>query len=317
MASTTETINPMRHDTEFKTLDGTTLRGWFYPAGENAPAVVISHGFACLKSWALPEISRALQSSGIASLLYDQRCFGTSSGTPRHDVDPELQCSDVHDAVGHLLSLPSVNPDKIGIVGFSYSAAHAVKAASLDRRIKSIVSINSFIRGSWLLGLMVPDRPSADALIWEDRERRRAGDGEVGYFPVRKTAETTGMVFLPTEGASEFYQRMQKVEIANGREWENRATIQSLLKIRKYSIMEDMKVLAPTSLLMIVDESVLGSGEYQKAFEAAGEGGEIIKEFLTVEGGHFDPMTEGRGLENVIKHSVSFLRRIFYGEVDE
>ncbi|KAG0133115.1 Alpha/Beta hydrolase protein [Tuber indicum] len=292
MASTTETINPMRHDTEFKTLDGTTLRGWFYPAGENAPAVVISHGFACLKSWALPEISRALQSSGIASLLYDQRCFGTSSGTPRHDVDPELQCSDVHDAVGHLLSLPSVNPDKIGIVGFSYSAAHAVKAASLDRRIKSIISINSFIRGSWLLGLMVPDRPSADALIWEDRERRRAGDGE-------------------------FYQRMQKVEIANGREWENRATIQSLLKIRKYSIMEDMKVLAPTSLLIIVDESVLGSGEYQKAFEAAGEGGEIIKEFLTVEGGHFDPMTEGRGLENVIKHSVSFLRRIFYGEVDE
>ena len=34
----------MRYDVEFKALDGTTLSGWFYPAGENAPAVVISHG---------------------------------------------------------------------------------------------------------------------------------------------------------------------------------------------------------------------------------------------------------------------------------
>ncbi|CUS09860.1 unnamed protein product [Tuber aestivum] len=312
MASTAATTEPMRCNVEFKTLDGTTLSGWFYPAGENAPAVVISHGFACLKSWSLPAISTALQSSGIASLIYDHRCFGASSGTPRHDIDPDLQCSDVHDAVSHLLSLPNVNPDKIGIIGYSYSAAHAVKAASLDRRIKSVISINSLISGSWLLGLMLPDRISTDALIWEDRERRRTGDGEVGYLPVCRTPETQGdMVFLPTKGASEFYLRMQKVEAANGREWRNEATIQSLLKLRKYNIMEDMRVLAPTSLLMIVDESVLESGEHRKAFDAAGEGGEIVREFVTVEGEHFDAMTEGKGLEKVIEHSVSFLKRVF------
>ncbi|KAG0133118.1 Alpha/Beta hydrolase protein [Tuber indicum] len=300
----------MLYNVEFKTLDGTTLSGWFYPAGENAPAVVISHGLGCLKSWSLPAICTALQSAGIASLLYDQRCFGTSSGTPRHDIDPELQCSDVHDAVGHLLSLPNVNPQKIGVIGYSYSGAHAIKAASVDRRIKAVISISSLIRGSWLLGVMVPDRPSTDALIWEDRERRRAGDGEVGYFPIGNIEGTTGKVLLPTEDAAEFYEQMRKVEIANGGKWENRVTIQSLLKLRKYNIMEDLKVLAPTSLLMIVDESAVESGEYQKAIKAAGEGGEIIREFVTIEGGHFDALKKGRGLENVIEHSINFLKKV-------
>lgn len=83
-----------------------------------------------------------------------------------------------------------MNPDKIGIIGISYSAARAVNAGSLDRRIKSVVSINSLIRGSWLVGVMLPDRTSADTLTLEDRERRRTSVGEVGYLPIYKAAET-------------------------------------------------------------------------------------------------------------------------------
>lgn len=32
---------------------------------------------------------------------------------------------------------------------------------------------------------------------------------------------------------------------------------------------------------------------------------------ITVSGGHFDALTEGRGLQKVIEHSISFLRRVF------
>jgi len=165
--------------------------------------------------------------------------------------------------------------------------------------------------------LMISDRPSLDALIWEDRERRRVGGGEVGYIPVCKTAETSGTVLLPTDDASEFYQRMQKIEIANGGEWKNGVTTQSVLKLRGYNIMEDLKVLAPTNLLMIVDEAYVESGLPQKAFEAAGEGGEMVRELATVEGGHFDALTPGGGLEKVIEYSTSFLRRVFEGEAEE
>ncbi|MEW2218968.1 hypothetical protein AB0939_06560 [Streptomyces sp. NPDC006990] len=39
-----------RHDVEFD-ADGTTLRGWFYPAPDSAPtsAVVMVHGFSLVK----------------------------------------------------------------------------------------------------------------------------------------------------------------------------------------------------------------------------------------------------------------------------
>ncbi|CUS09858.1 unnamed protein product [Tuber aestivum] len=239
-----------------------------------------------------------ITSPGIASLLYDHPCFGTSSGKPRQGVD--LQRSDVHDAVSHLLSLLDADPDKIGIIGFSYSAAHAVKAASLDRRIKAVVSINSVIRGSRLLGLMISDRTSADALIWEDSERRRTGGGEIGYLPIYKTVGTPeNIAFSPTDEVAEYYLEMQRAEIADGGEWRNGDAIQSLLNIREYNIVEGMKVLTPENLLIIVDKDSVRRGEDWKAFEATGEGGEIVGEFVTIEGGHFDSLTEGRGLEKV------------------
>lgn len=62
----------------------------------------------------------------------------------------------------------------------------------------------------------------------------------------------------------------QKAEITNGGRWRNGATIQSLLEIREHNIREDMKVLAPASLFMIVDEDSIGSGEHRKAFDGAG-----------------------------------------------
>lgn len=42
---------PERRDIEFKTFDGLTLRGWFYPATsklEKSPAIVITHGVSAI-----------------------------------------------------------------------------------------------------------------------------------------------------------------------------------------------------------------------------------------------------------------------------
>jgi hypothetical protein len=33
-----------REDVEFKSCDGTTLRGWFYPQAEPSPCIIMSHG---------------------------------------------------------------------------------------------------------------------------------------------------------------------------------------------------------------------------------------------------------------------------------
>ena len=33
-----------REDIEFKAVDGTILRGWFYPTKDESPCIIMSHG---------------------------------------------------------------------------------------------------------------------------------------------------------------------------------------------------------------------------------------------------------------------------------
>jgi hypothetical protein len=33
-----------REDIEFKTVDGLTLRGWFFPAAQRGPAIIVTPG---------------------------------------------------------------------------------------------------------------------------------------------------------------------------------------------------------------------------------------------------------------------------------
>ena len=52
-ATTKQTPNPVfiqfaimrgRQDVEFQTLDGLTLRGWFFPGAERGPAIIMAAG---------------------------------------------------------------------------------------------------------------------------------------------------------------------------------------------------------------------------------------------------------------------------------
>ncbi|KIW36488.1 uncharacterized protein PV06_11255 [Exophiala oligosperma] len=85
-----------RRNVSFKTKDQLTLRGWFYPAGDKSPVVILSHG---LKEQYLDNFAARFQATGFASLVYDNRNFGASDGHPRFKVDGFKQVEDYHDAI--------------------------------------------------------------------------------------------------------------------------------------------------------------------------------------------------------------------------
>jgi dienelactone hydrolase len=71
--------------------DGTTLRGWLYrPRGRAAaaPAVVMAHGYNCIKELYLDRYAAAFANAGHVVLAYDHRNFGDSDGEPRQELDP-------------------------------------------------------------------------------------------------------------------------------------------------------------------------------------------------------------------------------------
>jgi dienelactone hydrolase len=79
-----------RRDVEFRTEDGTTLRGYFHaPAGGSGPAVVMAHGFSGVKEQ-IDHYAEFFAAAGFAVLVYDHRGFGTSDGTPRLEWIPSV-----------------------------------------------------------------------------------------------------------------------------------------------------------------------------------------------------------------------------------
>jgi hypothetical protein len=66
-------------------------------------------------------------------LLHDHRNFGTSGGTPRHDIDPWRQIEDWRQAITYPESLDEVAPSQIGLWGTSYAGGHAIVLGATDR----------------------------------------------------------------------------------------------------------------------------------------------------------------------------------------
>lgn len=84
----------------------------------------------------------------ITALVYDNRCFGASDGTPRFEIIPTLQCSDIQDAITFAQSLSEeVDPEKIAIWGSSYSGANVLQVAAFDKRVKVVLSQVPMISG--------------------------------------------------------------------------------------------------------------------------------------------------------------------------
>ena len=113
--------------------------GCTVPRGRTAaaPAVVMAHGYNCIKELYLDRYAAALADAGHVVLAYDHRNFGESDGEPRQDLDPWMQVRDYRNAITFVQTLDGVDPERIGIWGTSYAGGHVLVVAA-DRRAPSL-----------------------------------------------------------------------------------------------------------------------------------------------------------------------------------
>ena len=130
----------------FKTKDGLTLRGWFIPGAPlrdgvkrgGCATILVGHGYPFDKANIL---SHALFLHPRFNLLFfDFRYFGESEG--RYTTAGFLETRDVDAAVAFLKQREDVDPNRIGAMGFSMSAASFIMARHPD--IGAIVSDSSY-----------------------------------------------------------------------------------------------------------------------------------------------------------------------------
>ncbi|HEX6527260.1 MAG TPA: alpha/beta hydrolase [Streptosporangiaceae bacterium] len=283
-----------RRDIEFN-AEGTTLRGWFYPAGGarkgaagNAPAVVMAHGFSAVKEMYLDKFAEVFAEAGLNVLVFDNRCFGASDGEPRQEIDPWAQVRDYRHAITYASTLPEVDPARIGIWGSSYSGGHVLTVAAIDRRVKAVVSqvplvsghdnLRALVRSDFIAGL----REQFDA----DRAARFRGEPPA-MIPV-VDEDPLAPSALPTPDSWQWFTETGK-NLAPA--WRNEVTLRSVEMFTEYEPASYLPYVSPTPLLMLVafGDHLVPSELATAAFERAHE----PKQLIVLPGGHFDAYVAG------------------------
>ena len=279
-----------RRDIEFD-AEGTTLRGWFYPAegaSSTAPVIVMAHGLSAVKEMYLDKYAEAFSQAGLGALVFDNRNFGASDGEPRQEIDPVQQVRDYRHAITYAISLPEVDRNRVGVWGSSYSGGHALVLGAIDQRVKAVVSqvplvsgyenIRSLVRSDLIGGF----RDMFDA----DREARFRGESPQTVPAVSE--DPAGPAAMPTADSYQWFTETHELRAPS---WRNEITLRSVEMLREYEPDSYVHRIAPTPLLVLVaEDDVLTPTEltlatYQKAREP--------KKLVILPGGHFDAYAKG------------------------
>lgn len=143
------------------TVNGKHLFGWFIPAGERAPALVVMHGWGGNAGMMLP-LAAPLHEHGYALLLVDARCHGQSDDDSFASL-PRF-AEDIDAALAWLAGQPEVDAARLGVIGHSVGAGAALLAASRRRDLRAVVSLAAFAHPAgmmrrWLASKRVPHWP--------------------------------------------------------------------------------------------------------------------------------------------------------------
>ena len=278
----------MRRDIEFRTEEGVKLRGWFYPARGvtgPAPAIVMAHGFSAVKEMYLGDFADFFAEAGVGVLVYDHRNLGDSDGAPRGHIDPRQQIDGYRDAITHVQSMAEVDPARIGIWGSSYSGAHVLVVAAIDRRVKCVVSQVPLVAGlETARRLIRGDHWKALRAGFEaDRAARMRGEPGARIPVAAPEGEPAA---LPTADTYEFFTEFSR---SNSTKWENEVTVHSVELFTEYEPGIHIPRISPTPLLMVaaLEDHLTPYDMTAAAYETALE----PKKFLTLPCGHFQAYT--------------------------
>ncbi len=127
----------------FKNRYGITLAADLYqPKDRNGKLAGIAVGgpFGAVKEQSSGLYAQTMAERGFVTLAFDPSFTGESGGEPRHVASPDINTEDFSAAVDFLGQQPSVDRERIGIIGICGWGGMALNAAAVDKRIKAVAT---------------------------------------------------------------------------------------------------------------------------------------------------------------------------------
>lgn len=123
---------------------GIPIKGWFIPVASDTsqpPAIILAHGW-CKSAAEMLSLARLLHEANFALLLYDARGHG-ASGEDGPITILKL-AEDIVTSIEYLETRTDIDKRRLGVLGRSIGGAAAILAASMEPRIRAVVSCSAF-----------------------------------------------------------------------------------------------------------------------------------------------------------------------------
>lgn len=158
-----------------------------FNAAERHAAVVVVHPGGGVKEQTAGLYAQRLAEQGFVALAFDASHQGASGGEPRFLDDPMKRVGDIYSAVDYLTTLSYVDSARIGALGICAGSGAAIKAASIERRIKAVstvsgVDVGAATRKGWDGKASGTGQVATLELVAKQRTAEAAG-AEPAYVP--------------------------------------------------------------------------------------------------------------------------------------
>ncbi len=123
---------------------GITLAGDLYLPRDRAyrrlAALAVGGPFGAVKEQSSGLYAQTMAERGFVTLAFDASFTGESGGEPRNVASPDINTEDFSAAVDYLGLHPSVDRERIGVIGICGWGGMALNAVAVDKRVKAVVA---------------------------------------------------------------------------------------------------------------------------------------------------------------------------------
>lgn len=117
-----------------------------YLVGKKLPCIIPNSGYMGLNAIYPALFARALTARGYACLGFDYRGFLDNGGiTGVCKLNDQVE--DIRNCITFAGTLPEIDKDRIGILGWGMAAGLVASVAEIDKRVKAIAALNGFYCG--------------------------------------------------------------------------------------------------------------------------------------------------------------------------
>jgi fermentation-respiration switch protein FrsA (DUF1100 family) len=265
----------------FKNRYGITLAADLYEPKDRGDkrlaAIAVSGPFGAVKEQSSGLYAQTMAERGFVTLAFDPSYTGESGGEPRHVASPDINTEDFSAAVDFLGLQPSVDRERIGIIGVCGWGGMALNAAAVDKRIKAVATSTMYDMSR------VMSNGYFDKMTKTEREKTLAQLSQQRWKDAEKGKPELGPLYNELKGGepqfmvdyADYYKKPRGFHpraINSNSSW----TVTNPLSFMNMPLLTHIDEISPRPILLIHGEKAHSRYFSESAFKAAAEPKELL-----------------------------------------